>query len=132
MRSNTTSAPRRDDVDGWFKSSRSNPNGNQCVEVFFDVDLVHIRDSKDGGTGPVLTVLAADWATFLDEVVGRVPVGSNGAVRITTNSGGGANIRGIRNPDTILSYTAGEWSAFVAGVRAAEFDLTSAPERAES
>ena len=132
MPSKNTSTPRRDGLGGWFKSSRSNPNGNQCVEVFFDVDLVHIRDSKDGGVGPFLTVPAADWATFLDEVVGRAPIGSNAAVRITTNSGGGADLRGIRTPDTTLSYTAGEWSAFVAGVRAAEFDLTSAPECAES
>ena len=132
MPSRNASAHRRDSLGGWFKSSFSHPNGNQCVEVFFDVDLVHIRDSKDGGVGPVLSVPAADWATFLDEVVGHAPVGSNAAVRITTNSGGGANLRGIRTPDTILSYTAGEWSAFVAGVRAAEFDLSSAPERAES
>lgn len=132
MPSNNTSAHCRDGLGGWFKSSRSNPNGNQCVEVFFDVDLVHIRDSKDGGAGPVLTVPAADWEAFLDEVVGRTPVGSNAAVRIRTNSGGGADLRGIRTPDTILSYTLGEWSAFVAGVHAAEFDLSSAPERAES
>lgn len=33
-------------------SSLSHPNGNDCVEVFFDAGVVHVRDSKDHGTGP--------------------------------------------------------------------------------
>lgn len=57
MTSNNTSTARRDGPTGaWFKSSRSKPNGNECVEVCFGTDLVHIRDSKDCGAGPVLSV----------------------------------------------------------------------------
>lgn len=36
---------------------------------------------------------------------------------------GGASLRAHSNPDDTLSYTPGEWSAFIAGVRNAEFDL---------
>ncbi|GAA3357917.1 DUF397 domain-containing protein [Saccharopolyspora gregorii] len=54
----------------WFKSSYSNPNGNQCVEVCFGADLVRVRDSKEHGEGPVLGVSAARWTAFID-LVGR-------------------------------------------------------------
>lgn len=92
----------------------------------------HSAQIGQQGVHHVATVQCGERCSRADEVVGRAPVGSNAAVRITTNSGGGVNIRGIRTPDTILSYTAGEWSAFVAGVQAGEFDLSSAPERAGS
>lgn len=78
MTSNNTSTTRRDSPLGaWFKSSRSKPNGNECVEVRFGTDLVYIRDSKDRGAGPVLSVPTGHWARFLDEVIGRAPAGSN-------------------------------------------------------
>lgn len=124
MTSNNTSTARRDGPTGaWFKSSRSKPNGNECVEVCFGTDLVHIRDSKDHGAGPVLSVPAGHWARFLDEVVGRAPVDSNTVIKIVIGADGGASLHARSNPDKILSYTPGEWSAFVAGVCNAEFDL---------
>lgn len=127
MPSNNTSTACRDTSSrGWFKSSHSNPNGNQCVEVFFDTGLVRIRDSKNGGAGPVLTVPAVHWASFLDEVTGRRPAGSNPAIQITCNAGGGATLRELCAPSQLLSYTQGEWSAFVVGVRDGEFDLLAA------
>jgi hypothetical protein len=46
-------------------------------------------------------------------------------IQIMIGADGGANLRTCANPDCILSYTPGEWSAFVAGVRDAEFDLPS-------
>ena len=58
----------------WRKSSFSNGNGNDCVEI---------AGLADGGT----------------------------AVRDSKNPTGG-----------ILQFTAGEWSAFVKGVREGEFD----------
>src|SRR5690606_29361798 len=94
-----------------------------CVEVCFGTDLVHIRDSKDCGAGPVLSVPADHWARFLDEVAGRAPVGSSAVIKIVIGADGGASLQARSNPDKTLSYTPGEWSAFVAGVRNAEFDL---------
>lgn len=127
MTSNNTSTARRDSPIGvWFKSSRSKPNGNECVEVCFGADLVYIRDSKDRGAGPVLSVPARHWARFLDEVAGRAPVGSNTLIQIVVDADGGASLRAHGNPGNVLSYTPGEWSAFVAGVRSAEFDLPCA------
>jgi hypothetical protein len=49
----------------WRKSSFSNNNGG-CVEVAFLGDGgVALRDSKAGGTGPVLRYTAAEWRAFL-------------------------------------------------------------------
>ncbi len=127
MTCSNTSTARRNGADGaWFKSSFSHPNGNECVEVSFDTDFVQIRDSKDGGVGPVLTVPAGHWAKFLDEVVGHAPAGSNTVIQVVIDADGGACLRARRSPDQILSYTPGEWSAFVAGVRNAEFALPDA------
>lgn len=58
-----TVAPR------WFTSSYSN-NGGQCVEVATNLAAPHgivpVRDSKnDAATGPVLTVPAAAFTTFV-------------------------------------------------------------------
>lgn len=124
MTSNNISTARRDSPIGvWFKSSRSHPNGNECVEVCFGTDLVHIRDSKDCGAGPVITIGAEDWARFLDEAAGRAPVGSNTVIKIVIGADGGASLHAQSDPGESLSYTPGEWSAFVAGIRNAEFDL---------
>jgi hypothetical protein len=48
----------------WRKSSRSQPNGGQCVEVAFRDGAVGVRDSKDK-TGPVLAFTRGEWAAFL-------------------------------------------------------------------
>ncbi|MCA1278364.1 DUF397 domain-containing protein [Saccharopolyspora sp. 7B] len=70
MTSKNTGSAGRAETGGWFKSSYSHPNGNQCVEVCFGADLVRVRDSKEHGEGPVLGVSAARWAAFI-ELVGR-------------------------------------------------------------
>ncbi|MFD7321220.1 DUF397 domain-containing protein [Streptomyces sp. NPDC059875] len=49
----------------WRKSSYSDGNGGSCVEVLDDVPgVVPVRDSKNP-TGPALVVPAAAWAAFV-------------------------------------------------------------------
>ncbi|MGH3864506.1 DUF397 domain-containing protein [Actinokineospora sp.] len=55
-------SPTRD--TGWFKSSRSSPNGEACVEVRLMATGVGVRDSKNV-EGPALALPPASWAGFL-------------------------------------------------------------------
>lgn len=52
---------------GWFKSSFS-ANNSSCVEVRFDDEVVRIRDTKDHGQGPIITVTTGGWMAFLHEL----------------------------------------------------------------
>ncbi|MEJ8644752.1 DUF397 domain-containing protein [Streptomyces sp. MS1.HAVA.3] len=64
----------RADVNGlsWRKSSYSNGEGGECVEVSDDLPgLVPVRDSKLAGNGPVLAFPAEAWASFIRDVTGR-------------------------------------------------------------
>ncbi|MDO0927986.1 DUF397 domain-containing protein [Streptomyces sp. TG1A-8] len=49
----------------WFRSSYSNGDGGECVEVAGNLPgIVPVRDSK-APDGPVLTLRAAAWAPFV-------------------------------------------------------------------
>ncbi|MFD4141383.1 DUF397 domain-containing protein [Streptomyces sp. NPDC058572] len=49
----------------WRKSTYSNGEGGSCVEVLDDIPgVVPVRDSKNP-SGPVLVVTAPSWATFI-------------------------------------------------------------------
>ncbi|MCX4502847.1 DUF397 domain-containing protein [Streptomyces anulatus] len=48
----------------WFKSSYSNGDGGNCIEVAAHPSAVHVRDSKVTD-GPVLTVEPAAWSAFV-------------------------------------------------------------------
>lgn len=48
----------------WRKSSFSNPNGNECVEVAFGSEVVGLRDSKHP-EGPKLVFESQNWRTFV-------------------------------------------------------------------
>ncbi|MGW7252948.1 DUF397 domain-containing protein [Streptomyces sp. NPDC054834] len=52
----------------WRKSSYSNSDGGECVEVAGNVpSLVPVRDSKDTTRSPLLFTAPA-WAAFVDGV----------------------------------------------------------------
>lgn len=53
------------DWDGarWFKSIGSGDHG--CVEVAFHGGRIGVRDTKDGGTGPVLAFDETEWSAFI-------------------------------------------------------------------
>ncbi|MFI1306774.1 DUF397 domain-containing protein [Streptomyces sioyaensis] len=54
----------------WRKSSHSNPDGGQCIEVSDNLPaLVPVRDSKHPH-GPALTFEATAWSSFVTAVKG--------------------------------------------------------------
>ncbi|MFG3406171.1 DUF397 domain-containing protein [Streptomyces sp. NPDC048142] len=54
----------------WHKSSYSNNEGEACVEVATCPHTVHVRDSKVTD-GPAFAVAPAAWTAFLDHAVTR-------------------------------------------------------------
>lgn len=48
----------------WFKSSKSGPNCDNCVEVAYVIGAVGVRDSKDKA-GPALVFAPGDWQAFV-------------------------------------------------------------------
>ncbi|MGB8947287.1 MAG: DUF397 domain-containing protein [Streptomyces sp.] len=52
----------------WFKSSYSDSQGSNCVEIATRPHTIHIRDSKLGEAGPTFTVPATAWARFTAEL----------------------------------------------------------------
>ncbi|MFD3946199.1 DUF397 domain-containing protein [Streptomyces sp. NPDC058579] len=53
----------------WRKSSYSNEDGGNCLEVADALPLVPVRDSKNP-TGPALLIAAPAWGAFVDGVKG--------------------------------------------------------------
>ncbi|GAA3077400.1 DUF397 domain-containing protein [Streptomyces glomeratus] len=50
----------------WFKSSYSDGEGGECVEVAPCPTAIHVRDSKhDPDTGPTLTLRPVTWEAFI-------------------------------------------------------------------
>ena len=47
----------------WVKARLSDTAAN-CVEVMLDGFGYHVRDSKDGEAGPVLTLTPTEWEQF--------------------------------------------------------------------
>ncbi|SFB63175.1 protein of unknown function [Amycolatopsis marina] len=116
----TDPRPHAPSRTGWFKSSFS-PSQGGCVEVRFEAAAVLVRDTKDRGEGPTLTIDIAAWPGFLDEVTGIAPAGSNHALHIEPQDEGDVRLRAFDG--TTLTYTATEWSAFTNGVAAGQFTL---------
>ncbi|HTJ69704.1 MAG TPA: DUF397 domain-containing protein [Actinospica sp.] len=51
-------------INEWHKAVASN-GGTNCVEVMETADGFLVRDTKDDGTGPVLSFTHGEWAAFL-------------------------------------------------------------------
>ncbi|MEV5804121.1 DUF397 domain-containing protein [Streptomyces parvulus] len=51
----------------WAKSSYSDSEGGNCVEIAL-ADPVHIRDSKSTRPGPELQFSPASWSAFVTAV----------------------------------------------------------------
>ena len=108
-------------MSSWFKSSFSD-NGPQCVEVRFDQDTVLIRDSKYQGNPavqPIITITRSSWRAFLDTVAGREAETWRGLPTITSDAEDNTILQALDG--TTLTYTAGEWHAFKAGIGIGEF-----------
>lgn len=54
----------------WRKSSYSNSDGGECIEVAAHGGVVPVRDSKDTTRTPLLFTAPA-WSAFIDEVKRR-------------------------------------------------------------
>lgn len=49
----------------WFKSTHSDGEGGQCLEVAALPSAVHVRDSKLVSASPELCLSPAAWRTFV-------------------------------------------------------------------
>lgn len=59
---------------GEWRKSRRCPHESDCVEVGHGDGLVGVRDSKDGGRGPVLGFAPEEWQEFATQLAGQPAV----------------------------------------------------------
>jgi Domain of unknown function (DUF397) len=113
----------------WRKSSRSTAQGC-CLEVLIEASIVFLRDSKylrdtsnRAELQPVIVVAGNDWEHFTGRLArGEAePLGS--ALTVETTSG--AVVLTCTSSLVSLQFTHDEWNAFLDGVSAEEFVLTS-------
>jgi hypothetical protein len=109
----------------WWKSSFSNGQC-ACLEISVSPEGVQVRDSKylrdpsnKPEAQPVISVAHTVWETFVAEVCGG-PV-SNSALATTFVIDGSVRLTS-QIDGTMLVFTSDEWSAFVDGALAREFD----------
>ncbi len=53
------------DTTPWIKATASD-EAQSCVEQRRHAGMIEVRDTKDGGTGPVLRFTPAEYAAWLD------------------------------------------------------------------
>jgi hypothetical protein len=101
---------------GWTASSRC--AGGDCVQVRHDDDVVYVRDSKLGNHSPIQEWPLTYWEFLCDAIVADLPRFSG----FRKLDDGGVELRWAHIHPAPLIFDAGEWKAFVLGVRAGEFD----------
>ncbi|QBS45880.1 DUF397 domain-containing protein [Nocardia sp. CS682] len=118
---------------GWRKSSFSNNGGASCVELNFAGDRVFLRDSKylrdpanDPNSQPLLSMEAALWPVFCADVVRSVQRRIHGLPVIDRRSDGWVTVRAEGSDGVVLTFTPDEWTAFIDGIEAGEFELAAA------
>lgn len=72
----------------WRKSSRSSTQGGQCLETRQAGAKQQLRDSKLGGSSPIMSVAISDFAALLD----KVNLGSFVSISALTQSGGRSHV----------------------------------------
>jgi Domain of unknown function (DUF397) len=55
----------------WRKSSYSGGSGGNCIEVADQAGRVLVRDTKHGGSGPVLAFSPASWRELVTRLKDR-------------------------------------------------------------
>lgn len=58
------------EVGAWRKSTYSDGNGGNCVEAGTAPDVILVRDTTQNATGPVLRVSAETWKRFTTAIKG--------------------------------------------------------------
>jgi hypothetical protein len=101
---------------GWTASSKC--SGGDCVQVRHDDGVVYVRDSKLGDDSPVQEWPLTYWEFLCDAIVADLPRFSG----YRKLDDGGVELRWAHIHPAPLIFDAGEWKAFVYGVRAGEFD----------
>src|SRR5262249_9885007 len=104
----------------WFKSSHSLSNSS-CVVVRFDAHTVSIRDTKDNGNGPTITVTATQWTAFLATLHDQ-PTTQTRRTLTTRTQPDQVTILRATATGTTLRFNKTEWDMFLAGVRTHEFN----------
>ena len=118
---------------GAWRTSTFSSAGGSCVEVSPGPWAVLVRDTKDGGLGPILVLDRVAWTTLQTAAVTRRP-GAAGSLRITTgeqrtlhagswtDTNWHVTVAGLN-----LHFTDSEWLAFALGVREGEFEFAPVP-----
>ncbi len=106
---------------GWRTPSKC-PTG-ACVEVGQSMaGFYALRDTKLshlGSTQPQIVLHERAYATFLDELLGLLPAGSNGEITAQQQDDGDWIFRSV--PESVeLRYDIHEIDAFIAGIKAGE------------
>lgn len=109
----------------WTKATRSD-TASGCVEVKLDADGYHLRDTKDRGRGPVLTLAEPRWRALAAALLAAGPVDLPG-LSVERRPDGSMTIgQPGRAP---LGYTPFEVECFLDGLRRGEFEPLAALAR---